>query len=85
MVTKHKHDEYDLYGDLEKIKAAIAEATRDVKGKTNQLVSQSLDNVREKSSDIQENIADYVAEKPFKSLGMAILTGIVIGYFLHKK
>jgi ElaB/YqjD/DUF883 family membrane-anchored ribosome-binding protein len=86
MVTKHKHHhDYDLYDDLEKIKAAIADATRDVKGKTNQLIAQSIDNVKEKSTDLQENLGHYVEKKPFKSLGIAVFIGLVVGYLLHKK
>ena len=55
---KHKHD-HDLYADVEKIKAALKEATQDIKGKAAEIVSD-------------------------KSLGIALLVGVALGYLLHR-
>lgn len=80
----HASTDYDLYGDLEKIKAAIAETTRDARGKASSLITESIENAKDKSDELQENVMDYVADKPFKSLGLALLAGMIVGYFLHK-
>jgi ElaB/YqjD/DUF883 family membrane-anchored ribosome-binding protein len=79
------HHRNDLSDDVEKIKAALAQATFDVKGKASDLFSQSIDNIKDHSSKFQENVSEFTTEKPLKSLGIALLTGIVLGYFLHKK
>lgn len=83
--NRHSHrDEYDLSADLERIKSALMDASSDVKGKATEILNESVENVKQKSEDLQGTVADYVAEKPFKSLGIAILSGIIIGYLLHK-
>ena len=79
----HQSD-YDLYDDVEKIKAALADVTRDVKGRAGEVFYHSVDDLKEKTTQIQTDVGQYVAEKPLKSLGIALLTGIVIGYFIHK-
>jgi ElaB/YqjD/DUF883 family membrane-anchored ribosome-binding protein len=56
----------------------------DVKGKTGDMISQSLNDVKDKTITARDNVADYTAEKPFKSLGIALLAGLVIGYLIKK-
>jgi len=79
----HAHD-YDIYDDLAKIKDALAEATFGMKNRAGEVLSQSFDDVKEKSAAIQENVSSYVSEKPIKSIGVALLAGIFLGYFIHK-
>ncbi|HSW68920.1 MAG TPA: hypothetical protein VLI69_02010 [Gammaproteobacteria bacterium] len=81
---KAHHSDYDIYGDLAKIKDALAGATSGMKGRAGEMLSQSFDDMREKSAALQENVGTYVSEKPFKSIGAALLAGLFIGYFLHK-
>lgn len=76
----HHNSDYDLYGDVEKIKAALMEATHDVKGKAAELFSDSVDGMKEKTTAAKDTLANYTAEKPFKSLGIALLVGIGIGF-----
>jgi len=78
------HSDYDLYGDIEKIKAALSEANEDVKGRASELFTQSMEDARNKSAAMEENISDYVAEHTFKSLGLALLAGALVGYILRK-
>jgi len=86
--AKHKRrvheSDYDIYGDLAKIKDALAEATHGVKGRAGEVLSQSFDDVKEKSAALQENVSTYVADKPLKSIGTALLAGVFIGYFIHR-
>lgn len=83
--TRNSHrSEYDLYGDLEKIKDALAACSSDVKGKAGEMISQTIEDFKEKSSAAQENFSTYVTERPFKSIGLTFLTGMIIGYFLRK-
>ncbi len=81
---KHNHSEYDIYGDLAKIKSALADVTYDATGKAKEVFTHSLDEVREKSATVQENLGSYIAEKPFKAVGIALFAGWFIGRFLRK-
>lgn len=84
MKTAFRHKSNHLHGDLEKIKEAIFNATRDARHKASDMMSESLENAKLKSSVLQNNVREYVNEKPLKSLGIAVLTGIVLGYLLRK-
>jgi ElaB/YqjD/DUF883 family membrane-anchored ribosome-binding protein len=86
MTTKHRnsHRDYDLYDDVEKIKAALFETAGDVKGKAGKIFADSIDGVRDQSEMVKERVTNYTAEKPFKSLSVALLVGIFIGYIIHK-
>jgi ElaB/YqjD/DUF883 family membrane-anchored ribosome-binding protein len=84
--TRHKHprSEFDLHDDLAKIKAALSDATFDVKGRASEMLHQSIENAKNRSAEAQDTISTFVTEKPLKSLGFAMLTGLVIGYLLHR-
>lgn len=84
----HKHSRnghhYNLNKDFAKIKAALSDTTHDMRGKAAQMINDSYVDIRDKSLDMQENVANYVGEKPFKSLGLAVLSGIIIGFLIRK-
>ncbi len=80
---KHSHQS-NISHELARIKNAFTRATHRARGKANRALIGALDNVKEKSDLLQENVTDYVATKPFKSMGLAMLTGAIIGYFIHK-
>jgi ElaB/YqjD/DUF883 family membrane-anchored ribosome-binding protein len=88
MKTKLKRTRHavrnDLYDDLTKIKAALSDATNSVRGRAGNLISHQIADVRDKTTDIQDNLVDYVTDKPLKSIGIAILTGVFIGLFYRK-
>jgi ElaB/YqjD/DUF883 family membrane-anchored ribosome-binding protein len=82
--TKHRNHYNDLYDDVEKIKASLLEATRDMKGKAAEVLADSYEGMREQTAEAKDNAANYIAEKPFKSLGIALAIGFAIGYILRK-
>lgn len=82
--NSHASD-YDLHHDIAKIKALLAETTSDVKGRAGEILSQSFENVRDKSTEIHDNVSTYVTNKPFKSIGLALLAGTVIGFLMRSK
>jgi ElaB/YqjD/DUF883 family membrane-anchored ribosome-binding protein len=86
MTVKNKHhdSDYDISADVEKIKAALYEATQDVRGKAGEILSDSIDEVKEQSLKVKNQVVDYTATRPFKSLGFAFLVGMIVGYFFHK-
>lgn len=82
--SKARNAKFDIQSDLDRLKSAIFDTTYDVRGKAGQMLTDSYEDLKSRSTDIQENVADYVAEKPFKSLGVALLSGVVIGFLLRK-
>lgn len=85
MNTKHKHNNNaDLYQDVEKIKAALFLTANDVRDKASEAIFESVGSVRDKTTLARDTLADYTAERPFKSLSIAMIIGIGIGYLLKK-
>ncbi len=80
----HRHHDTDLGDDLIKIKAALRHATRDIQDRANEAFSNSYDDLKDKSFEMRENVGDYIADKPLKSVGFAVLAGLVIGFLLKK-
>lgn len=80
----HHHHNYDIYGDIEKIKNAFSETAVDVRGAASDMVTDSIDDLKKKSSTVKKNVADYTADKPFQTIGLTFLAGLLFGYFLHK-
>ena len=83
--------EYDISGDIEKIKMAIAETGADIRGRAGEILWESLDGVKtkfddakERSMELQETVSERIADKPFKSVGIAMLAGACIGFLLRR-
>jgi ElaB/YqjD/DUF883 family membrane-anchored ribosome-binding protein len=84
---KHKrgnHQEFDLYGDLEKIKSALYDTTHDIKGKAKSMITDSYEDVKERSLDVHDKVVSYVTHKPLKALGWAALAGILTGLWVRR-
>jgi ElaB/YqjD/DUF883 family membrane-anchored ribosome-binding protein len=88
MTTKARHNghrtHYNLSNDVEKIKAALYHTTQDLKGRAGEMVADSMDNAKEQTAMVRDNVADYTSERPFKALGIALVAGIAIGFLLRK-
>lgn len=89
--TRNKHSEYDLSNDWENIidklietKDTIADAASDVKGVARETLKQSVDNFKDKSLDARDNVENFIQERPFKTVGAALIIGLVMGYLFHK-
>lgn len=81
---KIARNEIDLYEDLEKIKLALADAAVDVKSRAGEILSQSIEDMRDKTTSLHNNAANYMTEKPLKTISLTLLVGMAIGYLLHK-
>lgn len=86
-MTQHKNSRTNgtLTNDVDKIRLAIANATMHATGKAGDVLYDSYDSLKEKSLDVQDAVETYIAEKPLKSVGIALLTGVVVGFLLRKK
>jgi ElaB/YqjD/DUF883 family membrane-anchored ribosome-binding protein len=84
---KHKSNhraKYDLYDDIEKIKAAFRDTTLDIKGRAGEVLTDSFESIKEQTTNTKDAVENYTAKKPFKSLGIALVAGLAIGYLLKK-
>ncbi len=85
MRTKHRNgNHYDLYHDVAKVKAALMDTANGMRDKATDFLYESVDDVKDKTTEVKDNLAKYTAKKPFKSLGIAMLVGMGIGYILRK-
>ncbi|GEM_PF-2095215 len=82
---KNRNNHYDLSGDIERIKDAFSDTAKDVRGKASEVFSQSIEDVKVKSSDIKDNMETYLSERPFKTLLLAMLSGVLIGGTLMRR
>lgn len=78
--SRRPHNNHDLQADLANIKAALAQATQDVKGKTGEMFLNSYNDFKDRTSDATENVGEYVAAKPIKSIAIAAVVGFIAGY-----
>lgn len=91
--TKNKHhasrEDYDLYGDLERIRNAFSDTASHAKDEASKLLAESLENVKEnlkeRSADIREKITDRISEKPYQMIGYVMLFSLVAGYLLRAR
>lgn len=82
--TRTKANERNIIrNDLEKLKAVLALTARDVRGQATDAIAQSFETVKDKTTHLRDNVADYVGAKPYKSLALALISGLAVGYIMH--
>jgi ElaB/YqjD/DUF883 family membrane-anchored ribosome-binding protein len=81
---KHNHH-FDLAQDIAKIRAALATTAKDVGGKASEIFSQTMENVRDTSTDLKERCDNYVATQPYKALAFAVLSGAAFAVMMRKR
>jgi ElaB/YqjD/DUF883 family membrane-anchored ribosome-binding protein len=84
---KHKairSEDFDLYDDLAKIKAALVDTSRDIKGKAGAILSESLAEAKERTAAVHDDVSERITERPLLSISLAALAGLVIGYVMRK-
>ncbi len=82
--TTNTRGNFDLYDDIARIKKSLSNVTRDVKGKANGLLSNSYDELVDKSTALQETIESHIVAKPFKAVGAAAVVGLLVGLLIRK-
>lgn len=74
-----------LRNDLERLKAVLAMMARDARGQAKHALYESYENMKDRTAGFHENVADYVGEKPYKALAIALFSGLAFGLAMHKK
>jgi ElaB/YqjD/DUF883 family membrane-anchored ribosome-binding protein len=87
---KNDQSKADLYADLQKVKEkacetrdAITQTAYDAKERAHEIFDQSVADLKEKSSDMQENVIAYVQKNPVKTIGFSMLAGILLSQILR--
>jgi ElaB/YqjD/DUF883 family membrane-anchored ribosome-binding protein len=52
--------------------------------KENDLLRDAIEEIRERSDDVKTLVAEYVKDKPFKALGIALVTGMALTFLLKR-
>lgn len=74
----------DLREDILRVKEALAQTANDVREKAEELFHRSVQDAKEKSNDIEENVVAYVKEHPLKTIGYSVLAGVILAKLLQK-
>lgn len=77
---RHSEGDYDFAADLNKIKSAFSDASQDLRDRAGDIFLDSLHEAKQKS----KHVTNYLADRPLKSIGLAMFAGLIIGYFIHK-
>ncbi|CAN5338476.1 hypothetical protein BH10PSE19_BH10PSE19_00510 [soil metagenome] len=82
----------DLQEDIRMIKSKVLETTdaitntaKDVKSKAEELLQDSINDVRTKSANLEESVIEYIIENPLKAVGYSVLAGALLALFLRRK
>ena len=84
---KHKKNSrhHDIRHNLNKVKDALAVTAFDVGAQAKDSLEGAKDKLIDKTSDLQVSVAGYIGDKPFKAMGLAMLSGLILGYAMHTK
>jgi len=86
MKTKKRvnRSHYGLNDDLAKIKAILSETVYDARGRAGEVLSDSLDSAKERTLAWRDNVENFAHERPFKSIGITLVLGMILGYLIRK-
>ncbi len=71
--------------DIQQLKRMLSDTAHDMRGQAQNMFSESFENAKDKTANAQENVKEYVHEKPLKALGIAMLSGLIIGLAMRRK
>lgn len=83
-MKKRAKTNHRIYRDLKGVKQSLSRVSKGLKLKANGFVNNSLAQTREKAMEFQDDLQEYVSHKPIKSLSIALVTGAIIGFFVHR-
>jgi ElaB/YqjD/DUF883 family membrane-anchored ribosome-binding protein len=75
---------YNLNRDFDSIKRAILSATTNAKKKARNLLTNQVESAKDNAKEMGVNVAHYAKARPFKTIGIAMLTGVCLGFLMRK-
>lgn len=79
------HKGIDLFNDVQHIKDSLATITNHIKKKTSAKLSDSFDHAKEKAAHLEDDVDTYLSDRPYKSIGAALVVGVLLGFLLHHR
>lgn len=73
----------DLEKDFDRVKKALWDVSKDVQGKATEFVTHSYEDIKNASHKKADDVSDYIRENPLKTVGLALLTGFIVGRFMR--
>ncbi len=70
--------------NLKNVKEHLKEAGQILKHEAEDSIDLAVTEVKKRSEQVQHAVTDYVHENPVKSLGWAVLGGVLLGFLLRK-
>lgn len=81
----------NLKGEAHNLKDTLVKNAHHIKDRAEHFVNNSMGDIKDKMGDLreqtahaQENVITYVKENPVKSLGFAVLAGVIAGVLFKK-
>lgn len=75
---------YNMHRDLDSIKKAFYSASKNAKNKAKHIFTKQVGQALDKTKDVKVNVAHYAKAQPFKTIGIAMLTGLCLGFLMRK-
>ena len=73
-----------LASDCQKIQNAFADTAVDVTDMAEDMCNLTADNLKDQADDIQQRMTDYAVKNPMRTLSIALVAGLVIGWWLKR-
>lgn len=81
--TRYSHNL--IRNDLEKLKAILATTAKDVNRQAKRALSETYETAKDKTMDLQDNVAEYIGSKPYKAMAIALFSGLAFGLVMRRK
>ncbi len=70
---------------MKNFKTASKKFFRDARGQAGRRLANTFQIIRKKSTEMNKSVGNYISERPIKSLGIAMLAGLVVGLLMKAK
>lgn len=79
---------HDVYQSLINLKHTLSDALADnadgVKTRATEMLNNLIEDFQDRKNEYQEDLEEYVAKKPYRSLGVALIAGFLLGKVISK-
>lgn len=60
------------------------ESEHNGESKANDILRETLEEFKERGDDVKTLVTEYIHDKPFKALGIALVTGMALAFFMKR-
>jgi len=85
MTKKKTTKRNPMTGDLKRLKSAIESTAKSARKQAKRSIKTSYDQAKDEAYHLQDNVEDFVAHKPGQAIGIALLSGAILGFAMRHK